>query len=417
MTKGCSLTVVLKMTTKTSLAFECILSLILVLSLCAFGQPTEVWSRNYGGQSSDPGGAVKVTYDGGYVLTGTTYSYGLGRGDLWLVKTDSNGTEQWNKTFGGRNFDIGRSVQQTSDGGYIIAGSTQSFGVRNSDAWLIKTDKNGTEQWNRTFGGRGTDEATSVQQTDDGGYIFTGFTSSYGIGGDVWLIRTNSSGHELWNKTFGKDGSDHGWSVIQAADGGFVIAGDLDNYVPSNDNADLSSNTGSNTDAWLIKTYKNGTEQWNTVIKSSMDDSAKSVQQTRDGGFVLTGYTKANLYQDNAVSEVLLSKVAGNGTEEWRKIFEGKSSSGTNEGQAVLQTIDGGYIVAGDTTTYGDSNGDALVIKTDPKGNAQWIRPFGGQGSQSADSVQEAKSGGYVIAGNTNRPGGYDIDIWLMKLK
>ena len=135
---------------------------ILVLSLCAFGQPTEVWSRNYGGQSSDPGGAVKSTYDGGYILTGTTYSYGLGRGDLWLVKTDSNGTEQWNKTFGGRNFDIGRSVQQTSDEGYIIAGSTQSFGVRNSDAWLIKTDKNGTEQWNRTFGGRSTDEATSV---------------------------------------------------------------------------------------------------------------------------------------------------------------------------------------------------------------------------------------------------------------
>ncbi|MGD0953195.1 MAG: hypothetical protein ABR985_12515, partial [Methanotrichaceae archaeon] len=212
-------------------------------------------------------------------------------------------------------------------------------------------------------------------------------------------------------------GSDHGWSVIQAADGGFVIAGDLDSYVPSNDNADLSSNTGSDTDAWLIKTYKNGTEQWNTVIKSSMDDSAKSVQQTRDGGFVLTGYTKANLYQDNPVSKVLLSKIAGNGTEEWRKEFDGKSSSGTNEGQAVLQTIDGGYIVAGDTTAYGDTNGDALVIKTDPKGNAQWIRPFGGQGSQSADSVQEIKSGGYVIAGNTNRPGGYDIDIWLMKLK
>ena len=238
------------MTMKTSLAFECILSLILVLSLCALGQPEEVWSRNYGGQSSDPGGAVKTTYDGGYVLTGTTYSYGLGRGDLWLVKTDSNGTEQWNKTFGGRNFDIGRSVQQTSD-----------------------------------------------------------------------------------------------------------------------------------------------------------------------GGFILTGYTKANLYQDNPISKVLLSKVAGNGTEEWRKEFDGKSSSGTNEGQAVLQTVDGGYIVAGDTTAYGDSNGDALVIKTDPKGNAQWIRPFEGQGSQSADSIQVVKSGGYVIAGNTNRPGGFDIDIWLMKLK
>ena len=105
-----------------------------------------------------------------------------------------------------------------------------------------------------------------------------------------------------------------------------MIAGDLDNYVPSNDNADLSSNTGSNTDAWLIKTYKNGTEQWNRVIKSPMDDSAKSVQQTRDGGFVLTGYTKANLYQDNPISKVLLSKVAGNGTENGERNSMGKAA-------------------------------------------------------------------------------------------
>ena len=402
---------------KTSLVFACILSLILALSLSAFGQPTEAWSRNYGGQSSDPGGAVKATSDGGYLLTGMTYSYGFGRGDLWLVKADSNGTEQWNKTFGGSNFDIGRSVLQTSDGGYIIAGSTQSFGAGKSNGWLVKTDRNGTEQWNRTFGGKSTDEATSVQQTDDGGYIFTGFTSSYKADGDIWLVRTNSSGYELWNKTFGKKGSDHGWSVIRAKDGGFVVAGDIDSYVPNNDNPDLSSDTGSDTDAWLIKTDKNGIEQWNTTIKSGMDDSAKSVQQTMDGGFILTGYTKANLYQDNPISKVLLSKIEGNGTVDWRKIIDEKSSSGRNEGQAVLQTSGGDYIVAGYTTFYGDSEGDALVLMIDPKGNVQWIKSFGGQGSQSADSVQDVNNGGYVIAGNTNQLRGHGIDIWLMKLE
>jgi hypothetical protein len=166
------------MTTKTSLAFACIVSLTLASSSCAFGQPTEVWSRNYGGQSGDPGGAVKATSDGGYVLTGMTYSYGVGRGDLWLVKTDSNGTEQWNKTFGGRNFDIGRSVQQTSDGGYIIAGSTQSYGVGNSDAWLIKTDKNGIEQWNAIIKSAMDDSAKSVQQIMDGGFVLTGYTKA-----------------------------------------------------------------------------------------------------------------------------------------------------------------------------------------------------------------------------------------------
>ena len=216
---------------------------------------------------------------------------------------------------------------------------------------------------------------------------------------------------------FRKKSSDHGWSVIRAKDGGFVVAGDIDSYVPNNDNPDLSSDTGSDTDAWLIKTDKNGIEQWNTTIKSGMDDSAKSVQQTMDGGFILTGYTKANLYQDNPISKVLLSKIEGNGTVDWRKIIDEKSSSGRNEGQAVLQTSGGDYIVAGYTTFYGDSEGDALVLMIDPKGNVQWIKSFGGQGSQSADSVQDVNNGGYVIAGNTNQLRGHGIDIWLMKLE
>jgi len=180
------------------------------------------WNTTFGGSNIDVGYSVQQTTDGGYIITGYTRSYGVGGRNIWLIKTDNAGNEEWNNTFGGNNDDCGTSVLQASDGGYIIAGYTSSIGTGSVDVWLIKTDESGNEEWNKPFGGYSSDGAWSVQQTSDGGYIITGWTYSYGVGylGNVWLIKTDDSGNEEWNKAFGGTDVDRGYSVQQTTDDG-----------------------------------------------------------------------------------------------------------------------------------------------------------------------------------------------------
>jgi hypothetical protein len=259
-----------------------------------FTQPA--WSNTFGGPGEDYGLSVQQTSDGGYIIAGSTQSYGAGSFDVWLIKADSSGNMAWNRTFGGSGNDKGSSVQQTSDGGYVIAGSTTSYGAGNADVWLIKTDSSGDAEWDKTFGGPPLDYGNSVGQTSDGGYVIVCYTDSYGAGsGDVWLIKTDSSGNEVWNKTFGGSRDDYGNSVGQTSDGGYIIAGETSSYL------------GGGGGAWLIRTDSSGNEEWNKTFGGSSSDGGSSVQQTSDGGYIFTGA----IYSYEAGSyDVWLMKVA-----------------------------------------------------------------------------------------------------------
>ena len=187
--------------------------------------PTE-WNKTYGGANGDLAYSVIQTNDGGYALAGYTASFGAVLIDFWLVKTDSAGNLVWSQTYGGANFDEAYSMIQTSDGGYALAGYTESFGAGAADFWLVKTDSAGNLVWSRTYGGANGDVAYSVIQTSDGGYALACMTASFGAGwSDFWLVKTDSTGNMIWSQTYGGANDDVAYSVIQTNDGGYALAG------------------------------------------------------------------------------------------------------------------------------------------------------------------------------------------------
>ena len=353
-----------------------------------------LFTKNFGGNLWDYGNSVQQTIDGGYIITGEISSSENGSSDIWLIKTDSEGQEEWNQTFDGNDRDYGKSVKQTVDGGYIIIGSTGSDYYY--DVWLIKTDPKGTEEWNQTFGGDNKDYGNSVQQTIDGGYIITGEISSSGNGSsDVLLIKTDQQGQEEWIQTFGGSDYDIGNSIEQTYDGGYIITGSTRSY-----------GNGSS-DVLLIKTDQQGQEEWIQTFGGGYIDIGNSIKQTSDNGYIITGYTQS---YGNGSRDVWLIKTNSQGNEEWNQTFGG---SYIDIGNSIQQTIDGGYIITGSRGT--DYYSDLWLIKTDYQGNEEWNQTFGGNDYDFGNSVQQTTDDGYIIIGHTKSYGNGGYDIFLIK--
>jgi hypothetical protein len=399
------------------------------------------WQKCLGGSASEFAISIQQTTDGGYITAGTTgstdgdVSGNNGIADAWVVKLDSSGNIQWQKCLGGSGYDSANSIQQTTDGGYIITGMTESTdgdvsGNNGSiDAWVVKLDSSGNIQWQKCLGGSGDDTADSIQQTTDGGYIVAGATMSTdgdvsGNNGsaDAWVVKLDSSGNIQWQKCLGGSDDDQANSIQQTTDGGYIVAG-----ATMSTDGDVSGNNGS-ADFWVVKLDSSGNIQWQKCLGGSDMDSAYSILQSTDGGCIVAGRTRStdgDVSGNNGSSDAWVMKLDSSGNIQWQKCLGG---SDVDSASSIQQTTDGGYILAGVTESNdGDVSGnnglsDFWVVELDSSGNIQWQKCLGGSDEDYAGSIQQTTDGGYIVTGRTRSTDG-DVsgnhgsyDVWVVKL-
>lgn len=361
------------------------------------------WQNTLGGFSTDQLYAIHQTTDGGYILGGWSSSNSagdksensLGLTDYWLIKTDSLGNKQWQNTIGGNGLDYFQSILQTNDGGYIIGGYSNSnisgdktennidTTLQTSDYWIVKTDSIGNIQWQNTLGGSGDDLLYAAHQTSDGGFILGGKsnstisgdkTESSNGGSDYWIIKTDSMGIIQWQNTIGGNDEDNLHSITQTTDGGFIIGG----FSRSNISGDKQENSIGGYDYWIIKTNPTGNIQWQNTIGGSFADQLYTIHQTKDGGYILGGYSVSNTSGDKSEN------------------------------------------------SYGPY-WDYWIVKTDIAGNILWDNTIGGNGDDGLYSMQQTDDGGYLLGGwswsnisgdkTENCIGPFNqTDYWIIKL-
>ncbi|MCK8523623.1 fibronectin type III domain-containing protein [Aquimarina sp. D1M17] len=344
----------------------------------------------------------------------------------------------WEKSYGGSRIDIANSLELTTDGGYIIAGTSYSddgdVGGNNDadnylggDVWVVKLNSSGDLEWETNLGGSLDERGDSIQQTSDGGYIVTGTTNSsqFDTNGnfDAWVIKLDASGNIVWENTYGGGSNDSANDIQQTTDGGYIVAG-----FSGASGDDVSENNGS-LDYWIIKIDASGVLEWETSLGGSETDIANAVEQTTDGGYIVAGYSESSDHDvngNNGEKDYWIVKLDPLGNLVWGEHFGGNQDEIAN---GIQQTTDGGYIVAGfsESSTNDVSNNyggkDYWIVKLNTSGQLVWESNYGSSESDIAESIQQTSDQGYIIAGNSatddfdvsSDNGGF-ADYWIVKL-
>jgi hypothetical protein len=430
--------------------------LLFLAPFFGFSQAPEIeWENTIGGIDNDYLYSIKQTSDGGYILGGhsnfirsgdkTENSQGLS--DYWVVKLDAAGKIQWQNTIGGNGNDYLYSIQQTSDGGYILGGysgsnisgdKTENTPIL-SDYWVVKLDAAGKIQWQNTIGGSLNDELYSIQQTSDGGYILGGYSESDISGdktqhrngnSDYWVVKLDTAGKIQWQQTIGHNYFDYLYSVQQTSDGGYILGGYSQANMPG------ESLVGSY-DYWVVKLDYTGRMEWNSTIGGRANDYLRSIKQTSDGGYILGGHSDSGISRDKTensqgITDYWVVKLDTAGSIQWQNTIGGSANDYL---YSIQQTSDGGYILGG----YSESNisGDKTVrsqgfgsynywvVKLDTDGKIQWQKALGGRGTDYLLSIQQTSDGGYILGGYSDSCRSRDkiengeglYDYWVVKLK
>ena len=365
-----------------------LLCTIAVLSLYAQA-PDTLWTRTYGGSDWDEGYSILETSDGSYVVLGGTASFGPNY-DISLIKIDSSGDTLWTRLYSTSGSETGYCINETSDGGYIITGWTDWIDF-NGDCYLVKINSNGDTVWTRTYGGAGYDEGYVGSETADGGYIIAGYTDSYGVGGDMYIIKTDASGDSLWTRYYGRDEWDFAADIKEIVGVGYVVAGMTESFGPSLD------------DAYLLKLNQDGDTIWTkTYGRANCVDWALSVELLSDGGYILAGWTVPYTYVN---SNAYFIRTDINGDTVWTRTYD-------DFARCVQVINDSNYVATGFTYSYGAGECDVYLLKVTSTGNLIWETAFGGSTFDAGASIIQTSDGGYVITGYTDSYGvGGDIYV------
>ena len=435
----------IKINSKLAQLKKCKLVYLLLLFSMAMAHaqsPGIYGEKTVGGTGNDFANSVVQTNDGGFVVAGVTYSTDgdvtgqHGSGDFWVVKLSSQGILQWQNALGGPATDFGWEIEKTADGGFVVVGFAAANGGDvtgnhgNADVWVTKLNANGLLQWQKSLGGSESDRGFSIQQTTDGGYIVAGHTRSndgdvlgnHG-GEDFWIVKLSSSGSIQWEKSLGGTLDESAFGVIQSSDGGYIAVG-----TTFSNNGNVTGNHGSG-DFWVVKMSDSGNLLWQRTYGGSNHDSANSIRQTSDGGYIVAGFTLSNdgdVSSNNGIYDFWVIKIEQNGTLQWQKTFGGSNSDYVHD---IQLTPDGGFVVTGETeSNNGDVSGnhgltDHWMARLNSVGELQWQKTLGGSDEEFGGVVQVTSDNGFVMAGTTYSSDG-DVsqnsgngDFWVVKLE
>lgn len=415
---------------------------VLSAQLLVQAQPAIQWQKNYGGNNFERATAVKQTPDGGYFVAGYTLSNNgdvtlqKGGEDYWALKLDNNGNIVWKRTYGGSGDDRCYAGIPTSDGGYILAGTSNSASgdVTNNkgafDMWIVKLNATGGITWRRNFGGPDDDAAFSIDELSTGGYVIAGESKSQtgdvngNKGGyDYSIIRISATGGLVWKQSYGGSSDESAKSIQQCSDGSYIVAGET----TSND-YDVSNNRGGS-DFWVLRLRPNGTIRWKNTFGGTSNDDAFSVVQLSNGNFVVVGETESNngnVPDNSGGDDFWVLSLRGAGTVLWSKTYGGLND---DNARFVAETADGAVVVAGKTeSNSGDVSGfkgaqDFWVVKVRrSSGNIEWQKTLGGFDQDHAYAIDVTSDGAQVVVGEsqsddgdlTNNKG--NADYWIAKL-
>lgn len=363
--------------------------------------PGILWAQTFGGPNNDEAYGVIKTSDGGYAVCGMTESKGKGGKDAWVIKLDPQGKLEWDKTYGDKGDEVAYAIIQTRDNGYAFVGYTTSKGKGKSDVWFVKLDSAGNQQWEGVYGGSKHEQGNSLVQTYDGNFVVAGSTRSFGAGNwDVWVMKLDTKGQRIWRRTEGGKGADYGRTVVEdPRDSSLVVAGSTGSYGSGQSNL------------WLIKLTKDGKRDWRKHYGTINKEQANHLLMKSTGEYIMAGAAqpKGERYQ--------YFWVVGFTPESWD---DWEVTYGTTKDDAAMassETTDGGVMVCGYTSSYGEGSYDFWLMKFDKTGKQLWQETFGGISEDKAYAIVATGSNEAVMVGSTMSDGEGKRDIWVVAVK